>query len=57
MSAQQQVQHLLDFVDASPSPWHVIKSVEAQLAGFNFVKFVSVFGPYRFSMVGGWRSC
>lgn len=38
MSAQQQVQHLLDFVDASPSPWHVIKSVEAQLAGFNFVK-------------------
>lgn len=38
MSAQQQVQHLLDFVDASPSPWHGIKSVEAQLAGFNFVK-------------------
>lgn len=38
MSAQQEVQHLLDFVDASPSPWHVIKSVEAQLAGFNFVK-------------------
>ena len=37
MSAQQ-VQHLLDFVDSSPSPWHVIKSVEAQLAGFNFVK-------------------
>jgi aspartyl aminopeptidase len=38
MSAQQEVQHLLDFVDASPSPWHGIKSVEAQLAGFNFVK-------------------
>ena len=38
MSAQQQVQHLLDFIDASPSPWHVIKSVEAQLASFNFKK-------------------
>jgi aspartyl aminopeptidase len=38
MSAQQQVQHLFDFIDASPSPWHVIKSVEAQLASFNFKK-------------------
>lgn len=38
MSAQQQVQHLLDFIDASPSPWHVIESVEAQLASFNFKK-------------------
>ena len=38
MSAQQQVQNLLDFIDASPSPWHAVKSVETQLVGFNFVK-------------------
>ncbi len=38
MSAQQQVQNLLDFIDASPSPWHAVKSIEAQLAAFQFVK-------------------
>lgn len=32
MSAKQQVQNLLDFIDASPSPWHVISTIEAQLA-------------------------
>lgn len=32
MSARQQVQNLLDFIDASPSPWHVVKTIEAQLA-------------------------
>jgi len=26
------VQNLLDFIDASPSPWHVIKTIEARLA-------------------------
>jgi aspartyl aminopeptidase len=38
MSAQQQVQSLLDFIDASPSPWHAVKSVETQLAAYQFVK-------------------
>jgi len=38
MSAQQQVQNLLDFIDASPSPWHAVKSVETQLAAFQFIK-------------------
>ncbi len=38
MSARQQVQNLLDFIDASPSPWHVVKSVVIQLAAFQFVK-------------------
>ena len=38
MSAQQQVQNLLDFIDASPSPWHAVKSIEAQLEAFQFVK-------------------
>ncbi|MDD1626977.1 MAG: M18 family aminopeptidase [Methylococcaceae bacterium] len=38
MSAQQQVQNLLDFIDASPSPWHAVKSVEIQLLAFQFVK-------------------
>jgi aspartyl aminopeptidase len=32
MSAKQQVQHLLDFIDHSPSPWHVVNTIEAQLA-------------------------
>lgn len=32
MSARQQVQHLLDFIDASPSPWHVVQTIESQLA-------------------------
>ncbi|MDD5412324.1 MAG: M18 family aminopeptidase [Methylobacter sp.] len=38
MSAHQQVQHLLDFIDASPSPWHAVASIEVQLAAFQFVK-------------------
>lgn len=38
MSAQQQVQNLLDFIDASPSPWHAVKSVEDQLVSYQFVK-------------------
>jgi aspartyl aminopeptidase len=32
-SAKASVQSLLDFIDASPSPSHVIKNIEAQLAG------------------------
>jgi aspartyl aminopeptidase len=32
MSARQQVQNLLDFIDASPSPWHVVSTIENQLA-------------------------
>jgi len=32
MSSKAQVQNLLDFIDASPSPWHVVKTIEAQLA-------------------------
>jgi aspartyl aminopeptidase len=28
----QQVQNLLDFIDASPSPWHVVNTIEVQLA-------------------------
>ena len=38
MSARQQVQNLLDFIDASPSPWHAVNSVETRLAAFQFVK-------------------
>ncbi|MGZ4997217.1 MAG: M18 family aminopeptidase, partial [Methylobacter sp.] len=32
MSARLQVQNLLDFIDASPSPWHVVKTIEELLA-------------------------
>ena len=35
INAQQHVQALLDFIDASPSPWHAVKSVESQLKVFS----------------------
>lgn len=38
MSARRQVQQLLKFIDASPSPWHAVASVEMQLLSFQFVK-------------------
>lgn len=38
LHAQQQAQLLLDFIDESPSPWHVVKTVESQLALFQFEK-------------------
>ncbi|RIZ67900.1 MAG: M18 family aminopeptidase [Methylococcales bacterium] len=38
MDAHQQVQELLDFIDASPSPWHAVKQVEAHLEAFQFIK-------------------
>ncbi len=31
-------QNLLDFIDVSPSPWHAVASVEAQLVAFQFTK-------------------
>jgi len=36
--ARQHAQDLLDFIDASPSPWHVTATIEQQLANFGFVK-------------------
>lgn len=36
MNAHQRVQDLLDFIDASPSPWHVIASLEQRLKTFQF---------------------
>ncbi len=36
MNATQQVKDLLDFIDASPSPWHAVKSIEDRLAAFQF---------------------
>ncbi|MDD1610646.1 MAG: M18 family aminopeptidase, partial [Methylococcaceae bacterium] len=38
MTATQQTQQLLDFIDASPSPWHVVSRIETQLADFQFIK-------------------
>ena len=38
IDAHQQVQELLDFIDASPSPWHAVKQVEAHLEAFQFIK-------------------
>lgn len=36
MNAHQQVQNLLNFIDASPSPWHAVESIVARLAEFQF---------------------
>ncbi|CAA9890347.1 putative M18 family aminopeptidase 2 [Candidatus Methylobacter favarea] len=38
MNTSQQVQSLLDFIDASPSPWHAVNSIEIRLAAFQFIK-------------------
>ncbi len=38
ITAQQQVQNLLDFIDASPSPWHAVATIESQLQAFQFEK-------------------
>ncbi len=51
MSAQQQVQKLLDFIDASPTPWHAVKSIEAQLAAFKFVKLDET---AKWKLTSGW---
>lgn len=34
--AQQQVARLLNFIDGSPSPWHAVASITAQLLHFQF---------------------
>lgn len=36
MNAHQQVQDCLDFIDASPSPWHVISTLEQRLQACQF---------------------
>ena len=38
ITAHQQVQELLDFIDASRSPWHAVKEVEVYLDAFQFIK-------------------
>ena len=38
ISAHEQVQDLLDFIDDSPSPWHAVQTVEAKLKAYQFVK-------------------
>jgi aspartyl aminopeptidase len=38
MTAQQQVKDLLDFIDNSPSPFHVVKSIEERLNSFEFTQ-------------------
>ena len=38
MTAQKRIQHLLDFIDSSPSPWHVVDTIETQLKPFGFSK-------------------
>jgi aspartyl aminopeptidase len=36
MDAHQQVEQLLAFIDASPSPWHAVASIKAQLLRYQF---------------------
>jgi len=37
-NAQEQVQDLLDFIDASPSPWHAVAHMEQRLLACDFVQ-------------------
>lgn len=38
MINKQQAQHLLDFIDNSPSPWHAVASIEAAIRDLQFVR-------------------
>jgi len=38
INAQQHVQNLLGFIDASPSPYHAVANIESQLLALQFVK-------------------
>lgn len=38
IDSRLQVQQLLDFIDASPSPWHAVNTVEQFLRPYGFVK-------------------
>ncbi|MDV6345084.1 M18 family aminopeptidase [Nitrosomonas sp. Is37] len=38
MTAQQYAQHLLNFIDNSPSPWHAVASIEAAIKALQFVQ-------------------
>ncbi len=38
MSPQTQIQNLLSFIDSSPSPWHVVNTVESLLKPLQFTK-------------------
>lgn len=38
MIVQQHAQHLLDFIDTSPSPWHAVDSIEKAIQAFQFIR-------------------
>jgi aspartyl aminopeptidase len=38
MTPKAQIQNLLDFIDASPSPWHVVNTVETLLKPLQFTR-------------------
>ena len=38
MNTKQQVENLLRFIDASPSPWHAVASIETTIKASHFIK-------------------
>ncbi|MCO6427454.1 M18 family aminopeptidase [Nitrosomonas communis] len=38
MTAREQVQHLLNFIDQSPSPWHAVASIETTIKALQFTR-------------------
>lgn len=38
MLDKQRAQHLLDFIDNSPSPWHAVASIEIAIKAFQFIQ-------------------
>lgn len=52
MTAKQQVQDLLDFIDDSPSPWHVVQTLERRLCAQGFQRLLE---GESWSLAGGGR--
>ena len=50
--AQQQCQDLLDFIDASPTAWHVVATIEKKLQAFSFQR---LYENQAWSLVKGGR--
>lgn len=51
MNDKQQVQELLDFIDASPSPWHAVATLEKALQLADFTRLTET-APWQLEPVG-----
>ena len=54
MTAQTYVQNLLDFIDNTPSPWHAVASIEAEIEKFQFIR---LYETAKWQLQPGRRYC